>query len=430
MSHQLAEKDSPLSNSSSTLETVQKGLAVPNSTVTDLSVPEGGLQAWTTIAGAWLVLFATFGYLYSFGVYEDFYVLEYLSNHSPSSIAWIGSFQLMMPFALGIVSGKLFDNGYFHHVQVVGGVVFTISVFMLSLAKPLQYYQIFLSQGVGMGIGLGLTFVPTASIAVHYFNKRRGLASGVALSGSAIGAAVFPIMLNHLLPTIGFARAVRATGYVVIGCLVVGNALMRTRLPPRSKRPGVSAPDIKSFFTDYAYLWSTFGLLCSSIGFYFPVIYIQLYAVQHSISSNLAFYSIAILNISSAFGRISGNYLSDLIWAMLGIHNAGSLVAMSILYGLALALVCMSSLARSPDEVGARTGLALAMSSVGSLVSAPIQGALLTSKFLWIRPVAVFRRLRVQDVVDSLNRSPTRGSRFRFSLWLDNLRGCGVASLK
>ncbi|KAJ7334061.1 MFS general substrate transporter [Mycena albidolilacea] len=415
MSHQLAlsvaEKDFPLSKSSSTLETVQKGLAVPNSTVPDLSVPEGGLQAWTTIAGAWLVLFATFGYLYSFGVYEDFYVLEYLSNHSPSSIAWIGSFQLMMPFALGIVSGKLFDNGYFHHVQVVGGVVFTISVFMLSLAKPLQYYQIFLSQGVGLGIGLGLTFVPTASIAVHYFNKRRGLASGVALSGSAIGAAVFPIMLNHLLPTIGFARAVRATGYVVIGCLVVGNALMRTRLPPRSKRPGVSAPDIKSFFTDYAYLWSTFGLLCSSIGFYFPVIYIQLYAVQHSISSNLAFYSIAILNISSAFGRISGNYLSDLygpfnvmvfstfftgasIWAMLGIHNAGSLVAISILYGffsgawLALALVCMSSLARSPDEVGARTGLALAMSSVGSLVSAPIQGALLTSKFLWIRPVA------------------------------------------
>lgn len=83
MSHQLAlsvaEKDSPLSKSSSTLETVQTGLAVPNSTAPDLSVPEGGLQAWTTIAGAlvlrslfqfnivqvhlfsWLVLFATFG---------------------------------------------------------------------------------------------------------------------------------------------------------------------------------------------------------------------------------------------------------------------------------------------------------------------------------------------------------------------------------
>ncbi|KAF7370664.1 MFS general substrate transporter [Mycena sanguinolenta] len=305
----------------------------------------------------------------------------------------------MMPFALGIVSGKLFDNGYFHHVEIVGAVVFTISVFMLSLAKPLQYYQIFLSQGVGMGTGLGLTFVPTASIAVHYFNKRRGLASGVALSGSALGATVFPIMLNHMVPKHGFATSVRATGYIVIGCLVSGNALMRTRLPPRSQRPGATTPDIKSFFTDYAYLWSIFGLLISSIGFYFPVIYIQLYAVQHSVGSSLAFYSIAILNISSAFGRVSGNYLSDLygsfnvmivftgftgasIWAMLGIHNAATLVVISILYGyfsgawLALALVAISSLARSADEVGARTGLALALSSVGSLVSAPIQGAL------------------------------------------------------
>ncbi|KAJ7634072.1 hypothetical protein DFH06DRAFT_1220996 [Mycena polygramma] len=48
----------------------------------------------------------------------------------------------------------------------------------------------------------------------------------------------------------------------------------------------------------------------------------------------------------------------------------------------------MSSLARSADEVGARTGLALALSSVGSLVSSPIQGALLTSSYIWIRPAA------------------------------------------
>ncbi|KAJ7149050.1 MFS general substrate transporter [Mycena crocata] len=378
----------------------------------DLSVPEGGIKAWTTIAGAWLVLFATFGYLYSFGVYETFYVLEYLSNHSPSSIAWIGSFQLMMPFLLGVVSGTLFDHGLFHVVEIVGGVIFTVSLFMLSLAKPFQYYQIFLSQGVGMGIGLGLTFVPTLSITVHYFNKRRGLASGVALSGSALGATVFPIMLNHLIPTIGFGPAVRASGYIVIGCLVVGNALMRTRLPPRSKRPKSAAPDIKSFLTDYAYLWAVLGLLLSSIGFYFPVIYIQLLAVQHSVGNDLAFYSIAILNVSSAFGRISGTYLADFygpfnvqipytlftgatIWAMLGIHDAGSLVVLCVsnpadLYSawLALAFVCMSSLARSPDEVGARTGLALALSSVGSLASSPIQGALLTSSYFWIRPAA------------------------------------------
>jgi hypothetical protein len=33
----------------------------------------------------------------------------------------------MMPFALGIVSGKLFDNGYFHLLQITGGIIFTVS---------------------------------------------------------------------------------------------------------------------------------------------------------------------------------------------------------------------------------------------------------------------------------------------------------------
>ncbi|KAF7360506.1 MFS general substrate transporter [Mycena venus] len=376
-----------------------------------MSVPDGGIKAWTTIAGAWFVLFGTFGYLYSFGVYEDFYALEYLSNHTPSSIAWIGSFQLMMPFALGVISGKLFDLGHFHAVEAFGAVVFAFSVFMLSLAKPLQYYQIFLSQGVGMGIGLGFTFVPTVSITVHHFAKRRGLASGVALSGASIGATIFPIMLNHLIPKIGFSSAVRATGYIVLGCLIIGNALMRTRLPPRSKRPNAVSPDIKSFFTDAAYMWAVLGALLSSVGFYFPLIYIQLYAVQHSVGNNLAFYSIAILNGCSALGRVVGNHLADVlgpfnmlvsctlitggtIWAVLGVHDSATLVVVSILYGffsgawLALAFACLASLARTPDEVGARTGLALALSSVGSLSSAPIQGALLTSEFIWIRPIA------------------------------------------
>ncbi|KAJ6584098.1 MFS general substrate transporter [Mycena vulgaris] len=376
-----------------------------------MAVPDGGSKAWLTVMGAWFVLFSTFGYLYSYGVYQDFYTREYLTNHSPSSISWIGSFQLMMPFMVGVVSGKLFDNGHFHFVEISGGLIFAFSVFMLSLAKPNQYYQIFLSQGVGMGLGLGLTFVPTVSINVHHFKRRRGLAAGIGLSGSSVGATVFPIMINHLIPKIGFANTVRATGYIVLGCLVIGNSMMRTRLPPRNKRPGAAElPSIRTFFVDAAYMWAVLGALISTLGFYFPVIYLQLYAVQHSVDGNLAFYSISILNGASAFGRVIGNHLADVygpyniqvpcglmtgatIFAVLGVHDRASLIVVSTLYGmlsgawLSLAFSILSALARSPDEVGARIGLALALSSFGSLGSAPIQGALLTDRFLWTRPI-------------------------------------------
>jgi len=55
------------------------------------------------------------------------------------------------------------------------------------------FSQIFLSQGLGMGVGMGLVFVPTASICAHHFKRRKALAMGIALSGSSAGGLVFPI---------------------------------------------------------------------------------------------------------------------------------------------------------------------------------------------------------------------------------------------
>ncbi|KAG8736875.1 hypothetical protein FRC10_008788 [Ceratobasidium sp. 414] len=43
-------------------------------------VPEGGFTAWMTVAGSWLILFCTFGYLNAFGVFQDYYVREYMTN--------------------------------------------------------------------------------------------------------------------------------------------------------------------------------------------------------------------------------------------------------------------------------------------------------------------------------------------------------------
>jgi MFS family permease len=44
-----------------------------------------------------------------------------------------------------------------------------------------------------MGIGTGLLFTPSSAIVSRHFRQRRSLAYGAALSGSSIGAVVFPI---------------------------------------------------------------------------------------------------------------------------------------------------------------------------------------------------------------------------------------------
>ncbi|KAG6832806.1 hypothetical protein H0H92_009425 [Tricholoma furcatifolium] len=186
-----------------------------------------------------------------------------------------------MPFACGVISGKLFDLGYFRILVIAGSVIFSFSLCMLSLAQPQHYYQVgfqmamqegfhtvtlrplylqvFLTQGVGMGIGLGLTFVPSISILVLHFEQRRALASGIALSGSSVGAVVFPIMINHLIPKIGFADTVRATACIVIGFLIAANGLMRNNPAIYGLRAKAAPVDVLGFFTDLPYVVGIFG---------------------------------------------------------------------------------------------------------------------------------------------------------------------------
>lgn len=54
---------------------------------------------------------------------------------------------------------------------------------MLSLAKPHHYYQNFLSQGLGMGLAMGILFLPALSITSHYFRVKRSWSMGVVFAG-------------------------------------------------------------------------------------------------------------------------------------------------------------------------------------------------------------------------------------------------------
>jgi len=72
--------------------------------------PDGGLEAWLVAAGAACVLFSTLGYVNAFGVFQEYYMTHQLRDKSPDDIAWIGSLTAFLQFAIGAVSGPLFDR--------------------------------------------------------------------------------------------------------------------------------------------------------------------------------------------------------------------------------------------------------------------------------------------------------------------------------
>ncbi|KAJ7578045.1 major facilitator superfamily domain-containing protein [Mycena floridula] len=372
------------------------------------SFPEGGLKAWTSIFGAWLIQFCAFGYINAYGVYQDFYVREYLTNKTSAQISLIGSFQVFFAMSMSLVAGKLFDKGYFHHLMIGGSFLSSFSLFMLSISKPGQYYQVFLSQGIGQGIGIGLTLIPSMGIAAHYFRRKRGLAMGIVVSGSSVGATVHPVMINKLVfGTTGFHNGVRASAGLISGLLIIGNLLVRPRLPPKKDLPAVS---MVSFAQDKRFVLTCLGSFLILMGFFMPFFFLQLDAVKHGIDVNLAFYTLAILNAASIFGRVLPSMFIDswgvynamipctficgiLIMCMFGILNNAGTIMFSLLFGffsgsfVALLSPMFASLAKNFSEIGARMGLGFTVNGIAVLIGSPVAGALLTDQFLWWRPI-------------------------------------------
>lgn len=121
----------------------------------------------------------------SFGAFQSFYTLEYLPTYSSSAISWIGTLEGALLILLGVVSGPLYDLGYYHVLLYVGSLLTVFGMMMLSIST--EYYEVFLSQGVCVGVGCGLLYVPTMSMIGGAFKNKRAIAMGLVTSGTALG---------------------------------------------------------------------------------------------------------------------------------------------------------------------------------------------------------------------------------------------------
>lgn len=54
------------------------------------------------------------------------------------------------------------------------------------------------------GVGFGLIYVPAVIATGFYFEKRRALATGIAVCGSGIGTFIFAPLNNYLTATVSW----------------------------------------------------------------------------------------------------------------------------------------------------------------------------------------------------------------------------------
>ncbi|KAI0950722.1 hypothetical protein AcW1_007958 [Taiwanofungus camphoratus] len=366
-------------------------------------VPDGGLLAWMQVVGAWILFFNTWGIINTFGAFQTFYEEDLLSTNSPSSIAWVGSIQGFLLLLIGVLTGPLFDMGYFKSLLAVGTFLTVFGMMMTSLAS--KYYQVFLAQGVCVGLGCGCLFIPSVAIVATYFNKKRSFATGLAASGSSVGGIIYPAVFHQLQPKVGFGWATRVIGFIALGTLAICFVIMKRRVSPPARRQLLDL----SAWKEGPYTLFTLGVFLGFMGLYIPFFYISAFAAgKTGANAELAFYFVPILNAASVFGRIIPNFVADrtgplnilipcalisgvLVFCWTAVHDVGGLLAFALLYGffsgtfVSLSPSTVAGLTPDMRRLGARMGMNFAVAGVGLLIGSPVAGALLdlqTSHYL------------------------------------------------
>ena len=237
--------------------------------------PDGGLRAWLQVAGGWLVIFITWGWVNSYGAFQSYYAQTL--DASASTISWIGAVQNFLTFVLGAFSGRLLDAGLFIPTLIVGGAMQLLGIFMMSLST--KYWQLMITQGIMTGIGGGIFFTPSMGLIGTYFSKKRALAIGITTTGNSAGGMIYPVLVQQLLPKIGFAWTARVLGFLNLGLLAVVLVLMRPRLPPRKSGPVIDL----SAFKEPTYAFFVAGLFFVIWPIYYTFYYVSIPNELHTL---------------------------------------------------------------------------------------------------------------------------------------------------
>ncbi|GME68758.1 unnamed protein product [[Candida] boidinii] len=363
--------------------------------------PEGGLRAWLVVFGAFCSLLVALMCMNSTGAFQAYISTHQLSNVSTEVSGWIFSVNNFLSLFLTSFEGPIFDALGPRPLLLIGSIFSFVQ--MMATGSCHSYGEFMFVYGILGGIGSSLLLTAAVGSVGHFFKLKRGLATGVAMSGGSLAGIYGPLVLQSLFEKISFGWATRVIAFIQLFLLILANIFVRGRLPKIVK------PTLKSMMIDFGvfknkiFALTCFGLFFMDAGVFVPLSYISLYSLDKGIDRNLSYQLLAILNVGSFLGRLFPGFISDYI----GRYNTiilsnilcfislfaiwlpangdkGVTIAFSMVFGFAsgsnisLVPVCIGQLC-SVADYGKYYTAGMAVASLGALISNPICGKIVQS---------------------------------------------------
>jgi MFS family permease len=229
-------------------------------------------------------------------------------------------------FGLGIVSGPLADRWGSRTLCLIGMLLIGVGLCAASFARTLG--EVYWAYGLGVGLGVGCSYVPALGAVQRWFARHRGFASGIAVSGIGVGTLVMPPLAALMIVTFGWRHAYLSLGAfaMVVG---VGMALLiendprgrglnpdgEPSMPGASPSGTVGEPaagfSVREAVRSRRFLGLYAACLTCSFGLFVPFVHLIPYALDHGVEPSSAALLLGAIGVGSTAGRFFLGGLAD-----------------------------------------------------------------------------------------------------------------------
>jgi MFS family permease len=304
----------------------------------------GFYYGWTIVAVGLVSMAFWYGIRSSFSI---FYVaLLEVFPWSRGESAGVQSLALITYTIMAPLVGGLIDRFGPRRVIVPGILILSAGLILCGSIESLTQFYIF--YGVIAGIGVScIAIVSYSAILAHWFEKKRGLASGIAVSGMGLGTFLMVPLCQYFISLWGFRLSFILLGILVLIILLPLNGIFLRHKPQElglypdgldvpisAPNGGTGAENRVDMTTDDWTLSRAIGTIrfwalvlfpfFAFIGLFIVHVHNVKFLIDKGIDKMTAAYIYAMVGVVSSVFRIFWGWLSDRIWRELA-YTLGTL---------------------------------------------------------------------------------------------------------
>ena len=257
------------------------------------------------VGAAFTLMFVGFAAAYSFAAFFGAFESDF--HASRGDVALVFSVAAFLWFLLGAPAGVAADRFGARRVALAGIACLAAALWLASRADSLA--ALYATYSIGVGIGVGLTYVPSVGAVQPWFGANRAFASGLAIAGIGAGNIAGPLLAAWWIGLFGWRGAYAALAIFV---LLLGGAaafaLKPHRVESAGSRTGVelrAALRTAPFWLLYA------SLVLTCVGLFVPMVHLGPYAQDSGYTAAQGVTLVSLIGLGSLLGRFTVGGIAD-----------------------------------------------------------------------------------------------------------------------